>query len=563
MSVLEEEAAFKDLPYYKSILKSFLRKQIGALLEEMAAETGEESIIVMANSSTGTTSCLASNNAKCFIEQHTDIQNQFLSYCLSGFPSAVGGEMRTQRPAKRKQKNVPKGIKTPKQAKHSDISSLSANNSDSTILESVQGGSEETGSAMPADNVPEGGPSQQPSLILGVYPDNIEDENLNKSEMNSSVNSELNEPVTNVKEEPLSDTGMINNLTNTCIKTEPLLHTDTFPQGSQSQGSEFSETSFTPSEQSFDSSLTQIVSPGTTPTFGPIRYVRKYPPKERTTLSLYEKIQIIQEFESGETTSQRKLAEKYNISKSAVADMIKNRQLLKEHYEFNANTKRKRFNTNSKFAEVNELVWQWFKTSRENGVQMSGPMIQEKALQIAQHLQAKDFKGSNGWLHSWRNRYNVTSYRDDSAGSSKQNYINDYSKVEGFNVMAQGSEATNAIMNLGSLGNLVNTSTSGEQTSGFMNYPESGNFPNRGYAVTNDEKSQSEAVGHDNIKHENVAECGVCEETGSLSADSKTTLNIQPKSDDYEVESGIETLLQTKAYEKIVESALSEYEQQN
>ncbi|XP_053379533.1 uncharacterized protein LOC123527550 isoform X9 [Mercenaria mercenaria] len=272
MSVLEEEAAFKDLPYYKSILKSFLRKQIGALLEEMAAETGEESIIVMANSSTGTTSCLASNNAKCFIEQHTDIQNQFLSYCLSGFPSAVGGEMRTQRPAKRKQKNVPKGIKTPKQAKHSDISSLSANNSDSTILESVQGGSEETGSAMPADNVPEGGPSQQPSLILGVYPDNIEDENLNKSEMNSSVNSELNEPVTNVKEEPLSDTGMINNLTNTCIKTEPLLHTDTFPQGSQSQGSEFSETSFTPSEQSFDSSLTQIVSPGTTPTFGPIRY---------------------------------------------------------------------------------------------------------------------------------------------------------------------------------------------------------------------------------------------------------------------------------------------------
>ncbi|XP_053379531.1 uncharacterized protein LOC123527550 isoform X7 [Mercenaria mercenaria] len=420
MSVLEEEAAFKDLPYYKSILKSFLRKQIGALLEEMAAETGEESIIVMANSSTGTTSCLASNNAKCFIEQHTDIQNQFLSYCLSGFPSAVGGEMRTQRPAKRKQKNVPKGIKTPKQAKHSDISSLSANNSDSTILESVQGGSEETGSAMPADNVPEGGPSQQPSLILGVYPDNIEDENLNKSEMNSSVNSELNEPVTNVKEEPLSDTGMINNLTNTCIKTEPLLHTDTFPQGSQSQGSEFSETSFTPSEQSFDSSLTQIVSPGTTPTFGPIRYVPvrdKEKLKKRTCLSMEEKVELIKDYDDAKgNITHRELAKKYNIGRTTVADTIKRRHFYLEQTKSAFYSSRKHLmrvcliEDGSKSATLSEMLWKWFEKNMKEGVAMNGPIIQRKAQEIAKSLNMENFKASNGWLDSWRGRYNVESF---------------------------------------------------------------------------------------------------------------------------------------------------------
>ncbi|XP_053379529.1 uncharacterized protein LOC123527550 isoform X6 [Mercenaria mercenaria] len=421
MSVLEEEAAFKDLPYYKSILKSFLRKQIGALLEEMAAETGEESIIVMANSSTGTTSCLASNNAKCFIEQHTDIQNQFLSYCLSGFPSAVGGEMRTQRPAKRKQKNVPKGIKTPKQAKHSDISSLSANNSDSTILESVQGGSEETGSAMPADNVPEGGPSQQPSLILGVYPDNIEDENLNKSEMNSSVNSELNEPVTNVKEEPLSDTGMINNLTNTCIKTEPLLHTDTFPQGSQSQGSEFSETSFTPSEQSFDSSLTQIVSPGTTPTFGPIRYVpiqSKTKGLKRNFVTMETRVQLIKDYENAKGKVTRlELAKKYNIGRSTVDDIIKKRQFFMEQTKSDMYSVRKKYRSlrlvddGSNTLVMNEMVWKWYEKNINDGIPMNGPILQKKAKEFAKKLNIPNFKASSGWLKRWRNRFNVLGFK--------------------------------------------------------------------------------------------------------------------------------------------------------
>ncbi|XP_053379532.1 uncharacterized protein LOC123527550 isoform X8 [Mercenaria mercenaria] len=429
MSVLEEEAAFKDLPYYKSILKSFLRKQIGALLEEMAAETGEESIIVMANSSTGTTSCLASNNAKCFIEQHTDIQNQFLSYCLSGFPSAVGGEMRTQRPAKRKQKNVPKGIKTPKQAKHSDISSLSANNSDSTILESVQGGSEETGSAMPADNVPEGGPSQQPSLILGVYPDNIEDENLNKSEMNSSVNSELNEPVTNVKEEPLSDTGMINNLTNTCIKTEPLLHTDTFPQGSQSQGSEFSETSFTPSEQSFDSSLTQIVSPGTTPTFGPIRYEagKKGSKQQRrkSFLKIETKVELIKEFETG-NVSQKALAKKYNIGKSTVNDIIRRRQFYIAESQSALYNVRKRYRKlnevtdGGKTLTLNDLLWKWFEKNMKEGVVMDGPMILKKANALAKSLKMENFKATSSWLNKWRERFGIDFFRKLSVKRTAQ-----------------------------------------------------------------------------------------------------------------------------------------------
>lgn len=168
-------------------------------------------------------------------------------------------------------------------------------------------------------------------------------------------------------------------------------------------------------------------TPGTCPFMGPVRFVRKFHRKERTILTLTEKVQILHDWESGTETSQRKLANKYNISKTAVSDMIKNRNLLLQQYEINANTKRKRFNTTSKYADVNEIVWQWFKVARESGIQMSGPMIQEKALDVAKMLQITDFKASNGWLHSWRGRYNVQSYRDTVEMPGAASMVNDQS----------------------------------------------------------------------------------------------------------------------------------------
>lgn len=279
--------------------------------------------------------------------------------------------------------------------------------------------------------------------------------------------------------------------------------------------------------------------------------MRKFPPKERTTLLLPEKIQIIQDYESGVTTSQRKLADKYNISKSAVADMLKNRQLLKEHYELNANTKRKRFNTNSKFADINEVVWQWFRTARDNGIQMSGPMIQEKALQVAQELNVKDFKGSNGWLHSWKSRYNITSYRDDVNGGQKQSYINDYSKVEGFDASTQNSEAKNAIMNLGSLTNLYNSSSSNQQaTSGSYEASTCFQEGSNDLSVSASIKSESQLphnVTLESCESEKHKEQGVKKE-GLEVNNPQTSTN------------SVEKITQSASYEKIVQNAVAEFE---
>ena len=41
---------------------------------------------------------------------------------------------------------------------------------------------------------------------------------------------------------------------------------------------------------------------------------------------------------------------------------------------------------------------------------ISGPMLQEKALQFAKDLGNTEFRGSNGWLESFRKRNNIAFY---------------------------------------------------------------------------------------------------------------------------------------------------------
>jgi hypothetical protein len=38
---------------------------------------------------------------------------------------------------------------------------------------------------------------------------------------------------------------------------------------------------------------------------------------------------------------------------------------------------------------------------------LSGPIIQEKALEFAQNLDLMEFKATNGWLDSWRSKFSI------------------------------------------------------------------------------------------------------------------------------------------------------------
>ena len=64
---------------------------------------------------------------------------------------------------------------------------------------------------------------------------------------------------------------------------------------------------------------------------------------------------------------------------------------------------------NSKFGEMNDLLYQWYHKAVSRNIYPGGPLLKEKAKQIADHLGYTDdsFSASNGWLESWKKRHNV------------------------------------------------------------------------------------------------------------------------------------------------------------
>ena len=61
----------------------------------------------------------------------------------------------------------------------------------------------------------------------------------------------------------------------------------------------------------------------------------------------------------------------------------------------------------SEYAEVNEVLYEWYNLTRSNNIYPGGAQLTEKAKEIAVRLEKHKFSGSNGWLHKWKGRYNI------------------------------------------------------------------------------------------------------------------------------------------------------------
>lgn len=117
---------------------------------------------------------------------------------------------------------------------------------------------------------------------------------------------------------------------------------------------------------------------------------------KRTELPLSEKIKVIRD--SG-SLSQRRLAEKYACGKTQIQQILKRKAEIEAAFESDLlNLDAKRIKGRSENPEHDTRVWQWFQRMRGMAIPISGPMIQQKALELAQEMQIEDFKASGGWL---------------------------------------------------------------------------------------------------------------------------------------------------------------------
>lgn len=120
----------------------------------------------------------------------------------------------------------------------------------------------------------------------------------------------------------------------------------------------------------------------------------------RKVLSRSEKIKII-EYATRENCGVRKVAEHFKIGKTCAAEIIKNKDEILNNFQNGNYNVRRNFVGPGLGTTIDKVVFEWFQRVRAQKIPVSGPMLQEKALEVSKELGEIDFKASNGWLEKF------------------------------------------------------------------------------------------------------------------------------------------------------------------
>ncbi|XP_069102035.1 tigger transposable element-derived protein 4-like [Argopecten irradians] len=124
--------------------------------------------------------------------------------------------------------------------------------------------------------------------------------------------------------------------------------------------------------------------------------------KSRVLLTLGQKVEAISQLDDG--VPAYKIAEKLGVGKTQIQNLRKRKAELMSDYENNvpSDSKRRRHFTGNE--EINESTLAWVNYAIHRRINVTGPLIQTKALEFSERLGITDIKASKGWLESFTKR---------------------------------------------------------------------------------------------------------------------------------------------------------------
>lgn len=124
------------------------------------------------------------------------------------------------------------------------------------------------------------------------------------------------------------------------------------------------------------------------------------PPRKLKSLTIEKKIEVLKKVASG--IQKKTIAQEYKIPQSTLSTIIKNKTAI---LQFGAEIKDTgNFKRNRPRKTVNTALMKWFGSARKQNLPISGPVLQQKALNFAKNLGEENFKASAGWLDKFKKR---------------------------------------------------------------------------------------------------------------------------------------------------------------
>ena len=129
--------------------------------------------------------------------------------------------------------------------------------------------------------------------------------------------------------------------------------------------------------------------------------------RKHTTLTLETKLKLLSEIDNMEkTTTKKEIADSYMISANTLSTILKNREKIEKMASSSSvNLSKKRMRT-SRVEDVDAGLLTWFKQSKAQGAPISGPIVMEKARELAQEL-GIDFVPCSGWLGRFKRQHGI------------------------------------------------------------------------------------------------------------------------------------------------------------
>ena len=128
--------------------------------------------------------------------------------------------------------------------------------------------------------------------------------------------------------------------------------------------------------------------------------------KTCVNLSIAEKVKLLDRYDKLPKMSERKACQELGIPRSSFKNLLRNRAEISHSTLKNDNLGRKRKRAGN-HDNIDKAVRIWFEDARGKNASVSGPIIMEKAEEIARTMGIEDFTPSQGWFFRWKKRENI------------------------------------------------------------------------------------------------------------------------------------------------------------
>lgn len=130
---------------------------------------------------------------------------------------------------------------------------------------------------------------------------------------------------------------------------------------------------------------------------------------KRKHLTLHEKVKIIEEWEKSFGMSKVQFARQFQLPESTLKGILASKEkILEAAQTFGLGSKSKRQKIQcGRSEEFDKALLQWFHEARAANIPLSGVILKENAIVLAEKFGMENFQASAGWLAKFKERYGL------------------------------------------------------------------------------------------------------------------------------------------------------------